>query len=118
MSPWAMLWPMPLRHFVRVMVLSASTAIFAIEMITSRVIMSHVTWPSRSYLIAVAAKLALAWLVIRLITSVIHNTFIVTVVSVSAWTVAALSIIGQLGPAIDLLDSYSLQNRRLPPEAP
>jgi len=109
MSSLAMRWPMPLRHFVRVMVLSASTAIFAIEMIASRVIMWHVTWPSRSYLIVVAAKLALAWLVIRLITSVIHNTFIVTVVSVSAWTVAALSIIGQLGPAIDLLDSYSLE---------
>jgi small-conductance mechanosensitive channel len=30
-------------------------------------------------------------------------------VSVSAWTVAALSIIGQLEPAIDLLDSYSLE---------
>src|SRR5262245_41500018 len=108
MSSLAMRWPMPLRHFVRVMVFSASTAIFAIEMIASRVIMSHATWPSRSYLIAVSANLALAWLAIRLITSVISNTFIVTVVSVSAWTVAALSIIGQLGPAIELLDSYSL----------
>ena len=57
----------------------------------------------------VSAKLALAWLAIRLITSVIRNAFIVRVVSVAAWTVAALSIIGQLGPAIDLLDSYSLE---------
>src|SRR5215813_6647139 len=107
MSSLAMRWPMPLRHFVRVMVLSASTAIFAIEMIASRVIMWHVTWPSRSYLIVVAAKLALAWLVIRLITSVIHNAFIVTVVSLAAWTVAALSITGQLDAAVDLLDSYA-----------
>src|ERR1700745_2978561 len=61
MSSLAMRWPMPLRHFVRVMVLSASTAIFAIEMIVSRVVMSHATWPSRSYLIVVSAKLALAW---------------------------------------------------------
>ena len=75
MSSLAMRWPMPLRHFVRVMVLSASTAIFAIEMIASRVIMSHATWPSRSYLIVVSAKLALAWLAIRLITSVIRNHF-------------------------------------------
>src|SRR5215468_4632830 len=109
MSSLAMRWPLPLRHFARVMVLSASTAIFAIEMIVSRVIMSHATWPSRSYLIVVAAKLALAWLAIRLITSVIRNAFIVKVVSLAAWTVAALSIIGQLDAAIDLLDSYSLE---------
>jgi hypothetical protein len=54
------------------------------------------TWPSRSYLLSVAAKLALAWLVIRLVTSVIRNEFVVRLVSVSAWLVAALSIIGQL----------------------
>jgi small-conductance mechanosensitive channel len=109
MSSLAMRWPLPLRHFARVMVFSASTAIFAILMIVSRVVMYHATWPSRSYLIAVAAKLALAWLAIRLITSVIRNAFVVKVVSLAAWTVAALSIIGQLGPAIDLLDSYSVE---------
>ena len=108
MSSLAMRWPLPLRHFVRVMVFSASTAIFAILMIVSRVIMYHATWPSRSYLIVVAAKLALAWLAIRLITSVIRNAFIVRVVSLAAWTVAALSIIGQLDSAIDLLDSYAI----------
>jgi small-conductance mechanosensitive channel len=109
MSSLAMRWPLPLRHFVRVMVFSASTAIFAILMIVSRVIMYHATWPSRSYLIVVAAKLALAWLAIRLITSVIRNAFIVRVVSLAAWTVAALSIIGQLDGAIDLLDSYAIE---------
>ncbi|MCP4619890.1 MAG: mechanosensitive ion channel [Bradyrhizobium sp.] len=107
MSSLGMRWPLPLRHFARVMVFSASTAIFAILMIAERAIMWHVTWPSRSYLIAVAAKLALAWLAIRLITSVIRNAFIVKVVSLSAWTVAALSITGQLDAAVDLLDSYA-----------
>src|SRR4051794_31275792 len=105
----AMRWPLPLRHFIRVMVRSASTAVFAILMIASRIIMWHVTWPSRSYLIAVAAKLALAWLAIRLITSVIRNAFIVKVVSLSAWAIAALSIIGQLGPAIEALDAVSVE---------
>jgi small-conductance mechanosensitive channel len=108
LSSLAMRWPLPLRHFVRVMVFSASTAIFAILMIVSRVVMYHATWPSRSYLIVVAAKLALAWLAIRLITSVIRNAFIVRVVSLAAWTVAALSIIGQLGAAVEVLDSYAI----------
>jgi len=70
--------------------------------------MYHATWPSRSYLLAMAAKLALAWLMIRLVTSVIRNAFIVRLVSVSAWVVAALSIIGQLDAAIDALDSVSV----------
>jgi small-conductance mechanosensitive channel len=108
MTKLAMRWPLPLRHFARVLVSSASTAVFAILVIAARVTMYHSTWPSRSYLLMVAAKLALAWLVIRLVTSVIRNAFIVRVVSVSAWLVAALSVIGQLEPASDALDSVSV----------
>jgi small-conductance mechanosensitive channel len=101
-------WPLPLRHFARVLVGSASTAVFAILVIAARLAMYHSTWPSRSYLLMVAAKLALAWLVIRLVTSVIRNAFLVKLVSVSAWCVAALSVIGQLDPAIDALDSVEV----------
>src|ERR1700733_14891999 len=108
MTSFAMGWPLPLRHFARGLVSSPSTAVFAILVIIARVAMYHSTWPSRSYLLMVAAKLALAWLVIRLVTSVIRNAFIVQLVSVAAWAVAALSIIGQLGPAIDALDSVSV----------
>ena len=96
MTSLAMRWPLPLRHFVRVMVSSASTAVFTLLVIVSRVVMYHATWPSRSYLLMVAAKLALAWLAIRLVTSVLRNAFIVKLVSVAAWFVAALSILGQL----------------------
>src|SRR6266700_1166491 len=81
---------------------------FGLLVIAARITMSHSTWPSRSYLLMVAAKLALAWLVIRLVTSVIRNAFIVRAVSLSAWLVAALSIIGQLEPASDALDSVSV----------
>lgn len=108
MSSLASRWPLPLRHFARVMVSSASTAVFAILMVISRIVMWHATWPSRSYLIAVSAKLALAWLVIRLVTSVIDNAFIVKLVSAAAWVVAALSIIGQLDWAADTLDSFAV----------
>jgi small-conductance mechanosensitive channel len=108
MTSLAMGWPGPLRHFVRVLVANASTLAFAIVMIIARVAMWHSTWPSRSYLLAVAAKLALAWLMIRLITSVIRNDFIVRLVSLSAWLIAALSILGQLDPTIDTLDSVSI----------
>ena len=102
-------WPPVMRHFVRVLISSAATAVFAVLMIGCRVVMWHTTWPSRSYLLAVSAKLALAWLAIRLITSVIQNAFIVTLVSLSAWLVAALSIIGELDWASDTLDSVAIE---------
>jgi small-conductance mechanosensitive channel len=101
-------WPAPLRLFMRVLVRSASVAVFAVVMRLARVIMSASTWPSRSYLLEVAAKLAFAWLVISLVTSVIRNAFIVRLVSFSAWLVAALSILGQLDPVIEALDSVSV----------
>ena len=82
----AMGWPAPFRLFLRVLVGSASTAVFAVLMTLARVIMLTSTWPSRSYLLAVAANLAFAWLIIRLVTSVIRNAFIVRLVSLSAWT--------------------------------
>jgi small-conductance mechanosensitive channel len=101
-------WPAPLRLFMQVLVDSASTAVFAVLMRLTRMVMVMSTWPSRSYLLSVSFKLALAWLIIRLVTSVIRNSFIVRLVSLSAWLVAALSIIGQLDPAIDALDSVSI----------
>jgi len=42
------------------------------------------------------------------VTSVIRNEFVVRLVSLSAWLVAALSILGQLDPTIDALDSVSI----------
>jgi small-conductance mechanosensitive channel len=108
MTSLAMGWPAPLRLFMRVMVGSAPTAVFAVLATVARVVMVTSTWPSRSYLLAVAANLAFAWLIIRLVTSVIRNTFIVRLVSLSAWLVAALSILGLLEPAIEALDSVSI----------
>src|ERR1700749_4043301 len=105
MTSLAVGWPAPLRLLVRVLVGSAPAAGFPALRIRARGVMRMSTWPSRSYLLAVAAKLALAWLIIRLVTSVIRNPLIVRMVSLSAWLVAALSIIGQLNPAIDALDS-------------
>jgi small-conductance mechanosensitive channel len=108
MTSLAMGLPTPLRLLMRVLVGSAPTAVFAALMTLARVVMLTSTWPSRSYLLSVAANLAFAWLIIRLVTSVIRNTFVVRLVSLSAWLVAALSILGQLEPTIEALDSVSI----------
>jgi small-conductance mechanosensitive channel len=100
--------PAPLRLFMRVLIGSASTALFALLMMLARLVMVAATWPSRSYLLSVAASLAFAWLIIRLVTSVIRNPFIVRLVSLAAWLVAALSILGLLEPTIEALESVSI----------
>ena len=92
MTSLAMGWPGPLRLFMRVLVGSGSTAIFALLMAIARVVMVASTWPSRSYLLMTSGKLALAWLIIRLVTSLLRNPFMVRLVSLSAWCVAALSM--------------------------
>jgi len=101
-------WPPPLRRLAHVMVESFSTIVFTIVVVAARIAMYHSTWPSRSYMLVVAAKLALAWLIIRLVTSVIRNSFLVKLISLSAWVIAALSVINQLDPAVDALDSVSI----------
>jgi small-conductance mechanosensitive channel len=107
-TSFAMGWPAPLRLFVRVLVGSAPTAVFAVLITLARAIMVHSTWPSRSYLLSIAASLAFAWLIIRLVTSVIRNPFIVRLVSLAAWLVVALSILDLLEPTIEALDSVSI----------
>jgi small-conductance mechanosensitive channel len=104
----AMRWPLPLRRLAHMLVTSLATIIFAVLVIAARLVMSHSTWPSRSYLLVVAAKLALAWLAIRLVTSVIRNAFLVKLISLSAWLIAALSVIGQLDAAVEALDSVAI----------
>jgi small-conductance mechanosensitive channel len=100
--------PIPLRLFVRVLVESAPTAVFVALMGIARLVMVSITWPSRSYLLSVAASLALAWLIIRLVASGIRNEFLVRIVSLSAWLVAALSILGKLDPVEEALDSVAI----------
>ena len=107
-SSFAKDWPGPLRLFVRTLIGSTAATVFAVMMALERAAMVAATWPSRSYLLAVAAKLAFAWLIIRLVTSGIRNTFVVRLVSVIAWLAAALSILGKLEPAIEALDSVSI----------
>ena len=77
MTALAMGWPAPFRLFMRVLVGSASIAVFAVLVTLERAVMLASTWPSRSYLLSVAANLAFAWLIIQLVTSVIRNTLIV-----------------------------------------
>lgn len=58
-------------------------------------------------LLEVIASLMSAWIIIRLTSSLIANTFLSGLVAALAWTIAALNIVGLLGPTINVLESVS-----------
>jgi small-conductance mechanosensitive channel len=98
-------WPIYLR-------IAALTAVKNLGVIVTIVLLLSIyggmraaTVPSRFYLIGVASNLATAWVVIAILASVIHNQLFNRLVSIVAWSIAALSIVGLLEPVEDALDS-------------
>lgn len=62
-------------------------------------------WPHAA--LTVVASLLSAWLMIRLATLLVVNRSVSRAISIIAWTVAALNIVGWLAPAMAMLDSWS-----------
>ncbi len=101
-------WPPLLQKLARVVFANVATIIFVIVIALMRVAMVSLTVPARSYLLGVAAALATAWVVIALVAGMIRNQFVYRLVSISAWTLAALSILGLLQPTMVALDSVGI----------
>ena len=72
-------------------------------------IMREVTWPSRSYLIFIVAQLALAWLIIAIVTRLIANGVIRSAVRYVGWTWVTLSILDLTDEAQSLLESAAIE---------
>ena len=82
------------------------SAIFYVALIWVAVgVMREITWPSRSYLLAIIATLALAWLLVVFVTRLIKSHFLRKVVRYAAWTYVTLQILGLLDVATAWLDS-------------
>ena len=72
-------------------------------------LMQEITWPSRSYLIGIVGSLALAWLLIAIITRLIANGFVRGVVRYAGWIWATLIILGLTSEARTLLDTLAIE---------
>ena len=72
-------------------------------------IMREITWPSRSYLIGIAASLAVAWLVIAIITRLISNSLVRSTVRYASWTWVTLIILNLTTEAHQLMDSAAIE---------
>lgn len=75
-------------------------AIFFVLLIwAAYLIMRELTWPSRSYILGIIATLALAWLLIVLVTRLIKSQFLRKLVRWAAWTYVTLDVLGLLDSA-------------------
>ncbi len=72
-------------------------------------VMREVTWPSRSYLVGIAANLALAWIIVTFATRLIGNPFMRSIVRYGAWAWITLRILGLTEPTIGVLDAASYE---------
>jgi len=101
-------WPVLLRQEIRLLMANLGTVIFVPLVMIAHALMTTITWPSRSYLLGVAASLATAWVVIALVAGLIRNRFVYRLVAGCAWTWAALNILGLLEPIRSALDSFGV----------
>ncbi len=69
--------------------------------------MQQLTWPSRSYFIGVAARLALAWVGISVLSKIIRNRTLSRAVAMVCWAVVALAMLGLLQNTGAALDSFA-----------
>jgi small-conductance mechanosensitive channel len=76
-------------------------------------VMRELTWPSRSYLLFVAASLVTAWVAIAIVSRVIRNRAVANVVASVAWGVAALNILGVLYETLAVLDAIAIDVKGL-----
>jgi len=79
------------------------------------IVMREITWPSRSYLLAIIANLATAWLFIAFATRLIQNPLLRAIVRYGAWIWVTLSITGLTEDARSLLEraAFTIGETRL-----
>lgn len=72
-------------------------------------VMQQVTWPSRSYLIGVAATIATAWLLIAFAARLVRNRSLRRIVTWGLWVYATLFFLGLVEPVASFLDSVAFE---------
>ncbi|QHQ36698.1 mechanosensitive ion channel family protein [Algicella marina] len=82
--------------------------IFALLAWMTYLVMQEMTWPSRSYLIGIAATLATAWIFVAISTRLIRNAAIRSIVRWGAWAFVTVRVLGIQEDAEAALDSLAL----------
>ena len=101
-------WPQFLQTVARLLLANLGSIIFVLTVAIMQAATVSLDLQGRFDLLRVAASLATAWVVIALVAGLIRNQFVYRLVAASAWTIAALSILGLLQPTMTTLDSFAI----------
>ena len=101
-------WPPYVRLAVRAVTENFGVLAFILVVGSARGALQATAEPPRTYLLDVAVNLATAWVAIAILASLIRHKSINRLVAISAWTIAALSILGLLDATIAAFDSRAI----------
>ncbi|HRY06604.1 MAG TPA: mechanosensitive ion channel [Hyphomicrobiaceae bacterium] len=82
--------------------------LFALLLWLVVIVMRAWTWPSRSYLIAMAASLAAVWVVISILSRLIRNRSLANLFAIAAWSTVALVLVGLADDVARVLDAAAI----------
>ncbi|CTQ32622.1 mechanosensitive ion channel family protein [Jannaschia rubra] len=72
-------------------------------------VMREVTWPSRSYLIGLAATMGTAWMVVSFVARLVRNPFLRKIVTWGLWIYVTLFYLGVLDETRQLLNDLAIE---------
>ena len=101
-------WPMSRMRWALVVHKRMTLIIFVVLIWITVLIMREVTWPSRSYLLAIVGNLTFAWLIVAFATRLINYGPLRTVVRYGAWIWVTLSVLNITTEAEAILDSMAI----------
>ena len=97
-----------LLRFLAIVLRRLTWILFPLVLWLEFAVMRLITWPSRSYLIGVAATLATAWIVIAVIGRAIRNRFLARIATAFGIVLATVLILGLLDETIEFLDKIGI----------
>ncbi|KIT16336.1 mechanosensitive ion channel family protein [Jannaschia aquimarina] len=83
--------------------------IFAVLAWAVYLTMQQITWPSRSYLIGLAATIGTAWVAVSYVARIVRNPFLRTIVTWGLWIWVTLFYLGILDETQTALDSIAFE---------
>jgi small-conductance mechanosensitive channel len=83
--------------------------VFVVAAWVTVAVMREVTWPSRSYLIGLAATLATAWVLVGIAAWFVQNRFLRRLITWGLWIYVTLYYLGLTGEAGQVLDNLALE---------
>ncbi|WP_417242244.1 mechanosensitive ion channel family protein [Celeribacter sp.] len=83
--------------------------VWAIVLWATFFVMHEITWPSRSYLIEVVARIVTAWVLVEFLAQLIKNRLLRRLVRWGMWIYVTLYLVGGLDPTSEFLDGLAIE---------